>query len=301
MISIKMDPYTFTSSHDFQENLFFQNFDGNFKAIFELPVINDYGAQDCDKIGVATDVETTGTDVNVDKITEFTFLPFRFNAQGEIGEVLSPVTWMNDPGVPIPEYITQLTGITNEMVAGKSAPADEIAKIYRNASLMIAHNAKFDRSFEEAYLAEHGLEVNKPWICTVEDIDWNKYQIHSAKLDYLAYRFGFYFNHHRSENDCRALVHLLAARLPSGNTALGEAFQRGLAPRSKVLARGSAFETKDILRQRGYRWSPDDRVWWIEVSNGDLNSEQEWLQHHVYNQNGAPEIQPISVLHRFKR
>jgi DNA polymerase-3 subunit epsilon len=72
-------------------------------------------------------------------------------------------------GVRIPSFITQLTGISNAMVA-QAPPAEavmrEAARFVGDAP-MVAHNAAFDRKFWMAELARAGLPAQQPYACTM--------------------------------------------------------------------------------------------------------------------------------------
>ena len=72
-------------------------------------------------------------------------------------------------GVWIPPFITQLTGITNAMVA--EAPRAEAvmreAARFVGAAPMVAHNAAFDSKFWQSELQYAGLDAPQPFACTV--------------------------------------------------------------------------------------------------------------------------------------
>ena len=72
-------------------------------------------------------------------------------------------------GVHIPGFITQLTGITNAMIANAPAAAQVIGEASRfvGAAPLVAHNAAFDRRFWQAELAHAGLAAPQPFICTL--------------------------------------------------------------------------------------------------------------------------------------
>ena len=55
---------------------------------------------------------------------------------------------------------------------------------------MIAHNARFDRPFVENLLDDFS---DIAWGCSIADIDWNKEGFEGVKLEYLAYKFGFFY------------------------------------------------------------------------------------------------------------
>jgi DNA polymerase-3 subunit epsilon len=59
-------------------------------------------------------------------------------------------------------------------------------------------------------------------------------------------------------------------------------------PMKKVYAVGSPFETKDILKARGYRWSPELRCWSRQLAGDkEIQDELAWLKHKVYGERKA--------------
>lgn len=92
---------------------------------------------------VAFDFETTGLDPTVDQITEFAGVRFR---GGKPNETFSTLV---NPGFHIPEEITRITGISDEMVANAPSPSEvapQIAEFMGNAPI-VAHNIPFDAAF----------------------------------------------------------------------------------------------------------------------------------------------------------
>ena len=87
----------------------------------------------------------------------------------EAGQVVDRFQSLMRTGVHIPSFITQLTGISNAMVATAPA-AEEVmrdAARFVGAAPMVAHNAAFDRKFWEAELAHAGLPAPHAFACTV--------------------------------------------------------------------------------------------------------------------------------------
>lgn len=87
----------------------------------------------------------------------------------EAGQVVDRFQSLMRTGVYIPSFITQLTGITNAMVAEAPAAEDVMRDAARfvGAAPMVAHNAAFDRKFWEAELAHAGLPAPQAFACTV--------------------------------------------------------------------------------------------------------------------------------------
>ena len=64
------------------------------------------------------EVETTGLDATPDKIIEVAMLPFNFSSDGGLYAVHEDYAGFEDPGVPVAEAVTRLTGITDDDVIG---------------------------------------------------------------------------------------------------------------------------------------------------------------------------------------
>jgi DNA polymerase-3 subunit epsilon len=110
------------------------------------------------------DFETTGISPSMgDRATEVAIVIT------EGGRVVDRFQSLMNAGVHIPSFITQLTGITNDMVA--HAPAAEV--VMRDAARfvgsvpMVAHNASFDRRYWQAELALAGEPAPHAFACTV--------------------------------------------------------------------------------------------------------------------------------------
>jgi DNA polymerase-3 subunit epsilon len=109
------------------------------------------------------DIETTGGYAANNAITEVAIVLHDGN-----GEVKRYETLVH-PGQSIPQYITALTGISDEMVA--DAPSfDRIAPVvheWLKEAVFVAHNVNFDYSFLKHQLQACGLELNARKLCTV--------------------------------------------------------------------------------------------------------------------------------------
>jgi DNA polymerase III subunit epsilon len=102
---------------------------------------------------VVVDVETTGWLADAASITEIGAV--RLSPGRPVAEFSSLV----NPGVPIPAAITELTGITDEMVAGAPAISAVLPSFldFARGSIMVAHNAPFDIGFLTAACRDCGI------------------------------------------------------------------------------------------------------------------------------------------------
>jgi DNA polymerase-3 subunit epsilon len=87
-------------------------------------------------------------------------------------------------------------------------------------------------------------------------------------------------------------------RLPlrrSGEIALARLLHSATEPSLRLWAIGSPFETKDLLRSRGYRWDAERRCWhFLATSREEAKAEAEWLKAEVYG--GRPQEIEVEVI-----
>lgn len=109
------------------------------------------------------DFETTGLSAERDRIIEVGAVII------ENGKVKDTFAELVNPGFRIPGFISQLTGITNEMLLGKPMPQQimpQLKKFLANYTIL-AHNASFDSRFLKAEIQRARLEINNPFLCTM--------------------------------------------------------------------------------------------------------------------------------------
>jgi hypothetical protein len=107
----------------------------------------------------------------------------------------------------------------------------------------------------------------------------------SAKLDYIAYCSGVFHEAHRAQSDCEVLLHLLQHRFaPDQPTPMQQLLAAASKKGYRLGALGAPFETKDLLRARGYRWDAERRLWSREVLGDEAaRDEAQWLQTIVHD------------------
>jgi DNA polymerase III epsilon subunit family exonuclease len=134
------------------------------------------------------------------------------------GEILGTFRSFVDPGHSIPEFITQLTGITDEMLL--SAPfIDELLPTLfeflgtSDATVIVAHNSPFDMSFLKAAATKHSYEW--PNYITIDTARLaravlDRDEVMNCKLGTLAVFFGAQTSPtHRALDDAMATVDVL--------------------------------------------------------------------------------------------
>lgn len=280
-----------------QERVAAGGVDGDVRVLRRLEVKEGFTGEGVDagaSVCVVVDVETTGLDHAGDAVIQLALRRFRFDADGVITRIGGSFSWFEYPGKPIPPEITRLTGIVDADVAGRRFPDDDIVWTLTNAEIVVAHNAEFDRKWiERRFPDAKGLA----WACSMADVDWGRHGFDGRKLGFLGMQCGFFYDAHRAEVDVDAVVALLGHRFGDGVTAMSALMDAAMDDSWFVRAWGAAFEVKDRLRARGYRWNPDEKVWGKEIRDGDRLAEEFWLAANVY----VAEARPRAMQPAFER
>jgi DNA polymerase-3 subunit epsilon len=236
---------------------------------------------------VILDTETTGLDHSKDKIIELAMLCLDVDLSTglPVGDV-QVYDGLEDPGRPIPAEVVAITGITDADVRGQRLDEARVTELLAGVDLIIAHNAGFDRPFCEARMAQF---VPVAWACSFADIDWKAQGRGSAKLENLAQSLGLFYDAHRAETDCHALLAVLMAPLPTeAHTGLAHLLAAAKKASYRLQATHAPFDAKDLLKARAYRWNADQKVWHTRLSDETaLQLECDWLKEQVYHQRSA--------------
>lgn len=236
---------------------------------------------------VILDTETTGLNATRDKIIELAMLRVEVDSitAQPLGEV-QIYDGLEDPGMPISAEVQGLTGISDEMVKGQRLDESRIRAMLEGVDLVVAHNAGFDRPFCEARLP---VFAELDWACSFADIDWKKEGRSSAKLEHLAQAEGWFYDAHRAEMDCHALLAVLNRPLAMhACTAMAKLLEARSTASYLLQATQAPFEAKDALKARGYRWNAEQRVWSVRLEDeAALDAECVWLKAAVYGGRSA--------------
>lgn len=237
------------------------------------------------KIGVVLDTETTGLSDTEDRVIELGMVAFEFApGTGQIYRVLRRFDAFQDPGFPIPPEITVLTGITDAMVAGTAIDPAQVAAFVADAAVIIAHKADFDRRFSERVWP---VFETKAWACSLTEVDWLAEGFDGTRLAYLLAGCGWFHAGHRADEDCLALLEILAAPLPrTGEPGLKRLLDTARRATVRIWATDAPYEVKDALKARGYRWNDGadrrPRAWWRDVPEAAADAEVAFLKTAIY-------------------
>ena len=246
---------------------------------------------------VVFDLETTGLDLVNDRIIQISYVKVR--PTDKDGEEDRKSIFVN-PGKPIPAFVQQLTGITEEMV--KDAPtfkqlAKQLADSFTGCDFAGFNSDRFDVPM----LAEEFLREGV-------DFDFSKCRLIDAQNIYhkreprnLAAAYRFYTGHkmeddfraHRADQDAEATYRVLMGELDKYNPETVEEPSQALPNDMNVLAEESLMN--DNVDFAG-------RIVWQDMKDKDgktlTNKDGKPMRQEVFNFGKYKGTPVVEVLHR---
>jgi DNA polymerase III subunit epsilon len=174
---------------------------------------------------VVVDLETTGGSAAFDRVIEVAAIRL---VRGQIEGRLEALV---EPGVPIPLFVTRITGINAALVRGQPTFDKVLPELHRlvHGAVVVAHNAAFDYTFLQRAFERAQLPWQADRLCTLRLARRLVPGLHSYKLDSLCAALGFPFvQRHRAGPDAEATVSLLLRLLEA-------AVARGIDSLPKLL------------------------------------------------------------------
>ena len=159
----------------------------------------------------ALDLETTGTNPFFHKIVEVGIVRFTLDTE------LDTYSTLINPETSIPEDVTIIHGITDNMVADSPYISDILQEVkdFMNGSLMVAHNPSFDLGFLDWVYRQHGSEP--PRLLAVDTVRMARRTfpyLENHKLETIKNYFNFDGQSHRALSDalcCMKIFRLMVA------------------------------------------------------------------------------------------
>ena len=166
-----------------------------------IPLALNEKGQSLDDTYVVFDLETTGFSPKNDKIIEIGAVKVKN------GKIIDSFSEFVNPRRPIPYKITELTGISDDMVKYADSIDFVLPKFmeFIGDAAVVAHNASFDCSFIEKNCKDLDLPFNATILDTVQICRFLYPELKSVKLNLVAKHLGVKLtSHHRAVDDAKA-------------------------------------------------------------------------------------------------
>jgi DNA polymerase-3 subunit epsilon len=194
---------------------------------------------------VVVDLETTGGSAVFDRVLEVAAI------RVQNGVVQDRIERLVEPGLPIPPFVTRMTGINAALVRGKPA-FDSLLPDLRalfDGAVLVAHNASFDGNFLANAFRRAGLPWEGERLCTLRLARRLIPGLHSYRLDSLCAFLGFPFvQRHRAGPDAEAtlqlLLHILQRAVGTGCETLGALVRLQMQPLGRKRSKGRVDEAQ---------------------------------------------------------
>ncbi|WP_099204559.1 PolC-type DNA polymerase III [Neglecta sp. Marseille-P3890] len=171
-----------------------------------VPAVFGTSRQPLDGDYISFDIETTGLSAKTERMTEIGAVRI------QNGEITDTFNTFVDPEKAIPPKITELTGITDEMVAGAPKEAEALKAFMDfcgESAILVAHNAPFDTAFMKVAAERAGVAFPYTYIDSVPVCRSLLHDIKNYKLDTVAKYLKLKpFNHHRASDDATVLAEI---------------------------------------------------------------------------------------------
>ncbi len=208
---------------------------------------------------VFLDTETTGLYWDKDEIIELGMVRVRYSpSKNRITGILAVYDEFEQPQKPLSPEVVKITGITEDMVRGRSFDEERIVGFLRGDLIIIAHNAAFDRPFVEKRFGKLLNNVgmgNLRWGCSLAEIPWKKIRpdLPARKLEVLANSLGYFYEAHRACVDSLALLWILYCQPVAMRALMDSIAQTSYYIEVTGVPFYSGYGTNPF-RTRGYRY-----------------------------------------------
>lgn len=211
------------------------------------------------------DVETTGVDVNNDRVIEVGAILYSTGQK----KALESAGYLVKTDIQIPAEVTAITGIhpaACERFGYESGNAlDNVLVLMSLAEAVVGQNVlRFDKRVLQAWaMREHREIPEMLWIDTMTDLPG----FEGRKLNYMAAEAPIkpFINlfPHSALADCQTVLTLL------DQFPLEKVIERAKSP-TVILQSHQARNENDVVKKFKFRWNPDRKIWWKNVKALDL-------------------------------
>lgn len=228
-------------------------------------------------IVLGVDTETTGLCVANDSVIEVGAVLWEVSDKKPLviyNELLTR-TYSAEHDPQISEEAQEIHGVSNKDVAEFGKPSalvfETLSEMADQADYIVAHNAEFDYNMLCSDFRKEEvpfINLDRKWIDTVTDLPLPKH-MKVRNLTTLAALHGFVnpFPH-------RAVTDVLTMLKVFSHYPIDEIIKRYESKTVRVVA-DVGFQNKDKAKSAGFYWNPEEKIWFRNIKEIDLEPEQQ--------------------------
>ena len=200
------------------------------------------------------------------------------NDRGNFTKIRKTISFFQDPRRKLNEEEMKFVDFPLEKIKGKEIDWSLVENLFNQADLIVSHNSSFARP----WINKKINDIDNVWSCTLESVNWNSLNFPGRNLETLSVFSGFFYDFSSSKESLDAIINCLFL-----NNQITNLVTKSFKPDVQVYAANAPIEYKDNLKNRGYRWNPELKCWWVPVENKeDSDKEQKWLLDNI------PSVEP---------
>ena len=236
-------------------------------------------------LGCAIDFETSGLDLEKDRIIEVGFTLFDTKSVGV--KTIRPGEFYVNPGddVTLHPEAMKVNGI-NPLDVKKGVKISGLFNLIpKEADFFVAHNKAFDEFMYRNERKRQGLDEDKrPWLCSMVDFEHPKH-VKCRKLSHMAIDYGVAVNPallHRAAADTEILVRMLDKMNPDFALAIKD------LDVPKILVKAvipppweDGGKGKEAAVTCGFRWNGTKKIWGKEIRENKFSQLKEELGYDI--------------------
>lgn len=246
------------------------------------------------KVACVIDFETTGLDRFKDSVIEIGLRLFYFDpSDGKILGIGESYSSLNDPKSEVDSKVTKITGLKYSDLKNQQIDWVAVSELLDNVSLIIAHNAAFDRHFLDLNLQYSKRVI---WACTLQQIDWINHGFPSANLQLLSAFHGYFSSSHRALSDVDSLLKLLSCN----PKYMLELYQNAHISKARIKIMNTAYEHRNELKKLRYLWNPVNKTWRKMISKKEVETEIQLIKDALKDFEPQIEVEDIPLSENFK-
>lgn len=241
-----------------------------------LPEFNETSDAEISRIAII-DLQSKGKNPKSAKLVELAVVVLEIDRDScKPLKVVEQHHWFQDPEEEheLSEGYTKMTGITQEMVQGKSIDSPTMEAIIDTVDVFVAYNAGYVRPILEEQFPSLESSI---FACVRNQIEWTVKGHECRSLSHLCRDHRWYNDGLRMNERCAVVIKLLSEGGADGENYLEELISRAEEPLITIEAKVQ-MRQKHLMKKERFRWDPRERAFLRCMGSSSLEKVKRSLE-----------------------